>query len=717
MRKILFILLFIPFILKAQNTITLPGGTIPSTPTFRLLNPTDTLSRQLWLNFGTTYGYQWFYSGTVIQQKLNLKINKSDTTSLFVPFLRKSNNLSDVANAATALSNLNGVSLLGSYSNPAWITALAWSKITSIPTTVAGYGITDVYTKIQSDGLYVPYTGATTDVDLGINGFYAGSSSIGGSWGGLASAGLFYNTNSAGTGLDITGGSASTFALRVRNYNNTTTAMNLLGNGNVIFGGTLISQTPLGTAGTDSLVVKVGSTKKYGAISANYYYPRTHIDSVVAGLIPIALINGITKNYYDPTSSIQGQLNYKLNINGSNANQDVNIYNNSYKTTKGILMDTTFVDGSNAYLEANKTDFLYDLFKPSTYDMSMYLTHNSVNMSYTETIGANTFAYNLNAQNHRVALDYNKNSLYSYFSIDTLGLHVKDTTYQRGPVGTAYYGANYTDNTYVQKKYVVDNFPHSVFMTPASGDLLKFNGTNWVNYAFTANSPLTYNSGLATVAIQMAGASQPGYISTVDWNTFNGKLSTTGNGSGLTNLTAANISAGTAGINITGNAATASNSINSNALNGFSANFQATTSSPDFLVTRTGGSSGSLSLVSSATVQTWLGLGSNAYTSTAYLPSSGFTTSAINTLYGYTPANSAYVPIHGNYTNTLTGATVINVTIGSTMGNSSYYTSITPRDLITAVNYYISAQTTTSFAVTFISALTGSVSFDWNVIP
>lgn len=46
-------------------------------------------------------------------------------------------------NAATAT---NGVVTTGSYSNPTWITALAWSKITGAPTTRAGYGITDVPT-------------------------------------------------------------------------------------------------------------------------------------------------------------------------------------------------------------------------------------------------------------------------------------------------------------------------------------------------------------------------------------------------------------------------------------------------------------------------------------------------------------------------------------------------------------------------------------------
>jgi predicted heme/steroid binding protein len=31
----------------------------------------------------------------------------------------------------------------GSYSNPSWLTSLAWSKISSTPTTLSGYGITD----------------------------------------------------------------------------------------------------------------------------------------------------------------------------------------------------------------------------------------------------------------------------------------------------------------------------------------------------------------------------------------------------------------------------------------------------------------------------------------------------------------------------------------------------------------------------------------------
>ena len=43
-------------------------------------------------------------------------------------------------NAATVT---NGVVTTGTYSDPSWITSLAWSKISTAPTTLSGYGITD----------------------------------------------------------------------------------------------------------------------------------------------------------------------------------------------------------------------------------------------------------------------------------------------------------------------------------------------------------------------------------------------------------------------------------------------------------------------------------------------------------------------------------------------------------------------------------------------
>lgn len=107
--------------------------------------------------------------------------------------------------------------------------------------------------------------------------------------------------------------------------------------------------------------------------------------------------------------------------------------------------------------------------------------------------------------------------------------------------------------------------------------------------------------------------------------------------------------------------------------------------------------------------------------STTALPSGTTATTQTSSDNSTKVATTAYVdavkPIHGNSTTTGTATTAVTVTIGSTMGNTTYNVSITPRDLLTAVNYYISAQSTTTFTVTFVSALTGSINFDYNINP
>lgn len=52
-------------------------------------------------------------------------------------------------------------SLSGSYSNPSWITSLAWSKLTGTPTTLAGYGITDGITASTVGATYAPIASPT----------------------------------------------------------------------------------------------------------------------------------------------------------------------------------------------------------------------------------------------------------------------------------------------------------------------------------------------------------------------------------------------------------------------------------------------------------------------------------------------------------------------------------------------------------------------------
>lgn len=65
-------------------------------------------------------------------------------------------NLATIVNNIIADSGIDDINVIvstGSYNNPAWITGLAWSKIASTPTTLAGYGITDAYTKTEVNTL------------------------------------------------------------------------------------------------------------------------------------------------------------------------------------------------------------------------------------------------------------------------------------------------------------------------------------------------------------------------------------------------------------------------------------------------------------------------------------------------------------------------------------------------------------------------------------
>ena len=66
----------------------------------------------------------------------------------------------------------NGVYTSGSYSDPAWITGLAWSKISSTPTTVSGYGITDavVDADFTTKGQILVATGSGAYTALNVGG-------------------------------------------------------------------------------------------------------------------------------------------------------------------------------------------------------------------------------------------------------------------------------------------------------------------------------------------------------------------------------------------------------------------------------------------------------------------------------------------------------------------------------------------------------------------
>ena len=69
--------------------------------------------------------------------------------------------------------NVGDVFTTSGYVNPSWITSLAWGKITGTPTTLAGYGITDAYTKTESNARYadISISGSIRTVGLALPSF------------------------------------------------------------------------------------------------------------------------------------------------------------------------------------------------------------------------------------------------------------------------------------------------------------------------------------------------------------------------------------------------------------------------------------------------------------------------------------------------------------------------------------------------------------------
>lgn len=102
--------------------------------------------------------------------------------------------------------------LTGTYNNPSWINQLAWNKIQSTPTTLAGYGITDAYTKTNVDNNFVSLDGDNMTGALTVTGHSIGSINTG-------NPGVIYANRTDGASAELIGGaSASIFGFSGGNF-------------------------------------------------------------------------------------------------------------------------------------------------------------------------------------------------------------------------------------------------------------------------------------------------------------------------------------------------------------------------------------------------------------------------------------------------------------------------------------------------------------------
>jgi hypothetical protein len=100
----------------------------------------------------------------------------------------------------------------------------------------------------------------------------------------------------------------------------------------------------------------------------------------------------------------------------------------------------------------------------------------------------------------------------------------------------------------------------------ASGNLLKYDGSNWVNWvpnflsltSLSATAPLSYDNTSGIVGITKATSTTNGYLSSADWSTFNNKVTSANNG--LT-VTSGNVALGGALTGATTITTTAANTL------------------------------------------------------------------------------------------------------------------------------------------------------------
>lgn len=205
----------------------------------------------------------------------------------------------------------------------------------------------------------------------------------------------------------------------------------------------------------------------------------------------------------------------------------------TYNSTTGVLNipiysagagTVTSVFGRTGAVVATLGDYNTDL-----------VTEGSNNLYYTNTrargaLSANPFsALTYNSSTGRFTLNAASSSTAGYVTAD-------DYNYwdaKQQSLGTG------TTSQYLRGDLVWSTPPAPALSelsdvtitSPSNGQLLRYTPGGWINFTptyvaagfFSAVSPLAYNSGTGVFTIQQATSGQSGFLSSTDWNTFNGK--------------------------------------------------------------------------------------------------------------------------------------------------------------------------------------------------
>lgn len=205
----------------------------------------------------------------------------------------------------------------------------------------------------------------------------------------------------------------------------------------------------------------------------------------------------------------------------------------TYNSTTGVLNipiysaaagAVTSVFGRTGAVVAVSGDYNTDL-----------VTEGSTNLYYTNTRARAAFSANVGS-----ALTYNSSTgRYTLLAADsgTAG-YVTAADYNYWDAKQQSLGTG-SINEYLRGDLVwatppapsLNELSDVTITSPSNGQLLRYTPGGWINFTptyvaagfFSATAPLSYNSSTGVFSISQSGSSSNGFLSSTDWNTFNGK--------------------------------------------------------------------------------------------------------------------------------------------------------------------------------------------------
>jgi hypothetical protein len=240
----------------------------------------------------------------------------------------------------------------------AW-SLLAFADLTATPTTVAGYGITDAYTKTQSDANYAPivHTHAAADIVSGQLGLARGGTGVDGS-GGL-SANFVFAAPSGGAGAAsfralVSADLPSHDIIAKHSASGLTAGQVIRASGAATFAWSALAFADLSSPPTT--LAGYGITDAYTKVAADARYaPIVHTHAaadIISGALALARggtgLDGSTGNainlvFASPGSGGAGALSLRALVAGDIPNHD------TAKITTGRFTAARMLDGTNGF--------------------------------------------------------------------------------------------------------------------------------------------------------------------------------------------------------------------------------------------------------------------------------------------------------------------------------------------------------------------------------